>query len=59
LEESVKYLEQGADIVYHDLYLATKTTQKLYWKKNHSRNLISPVFNDLLENGAVLNNSGL
>ena len=30
LEKSLHYLEQGADVVYHDLFLVTKPEQKVH-----------------------------
>lgn len=59
LEESLKYLEQGADVVYHDLFLMTRHRQKIFWRKAHTRDLRSPVFNDLIANGNALNNSSV
>lgn len=59
LEKSIKYLRQGADVVYHDLFLATKSNQRLFWRKARTRNLKSPVFQDLLMNGNTLGNSSV
>lgn len=59
LEESIKYLMVGADVVYHDLFLVTKLEQKFFWRKARTRNLKSPVFKDLLVNGNALNNSSV
>ncbi len=59
LEESIINLEQGVDIVYHDLYVTTKLNQKNYWKKINPRELSSPVFDDLLINGNSLANSSV
>lgn len=59
LEESLKYLEQGADIVYHDLFLATKSNQRFFWRKARTRKLKKPVFDDLINNGNALNNSSV
>ena len=59
LEESLKYLEQGADVVYHDLFLATKSDQRFYWKKARTRDLKKPVFDDLIVNGNALHNSSV
>ena len=59
LEESLKYLEQGADVVYHDLFLATKSDQRFYWKKARTRDLKKPVFDDLIINGNALHNSSV
>lgn len=59
LEKSLKYLDQGADVVYHDLLLVTKTKQRIFWRKTDARNLKSPVFKDLLINGNTLSNSSV
>lgn len=59
LEESLEYLEQGADVVYHDMFLATTTGQKMFWRKDRARKLYSPVFQDLLANGNALKNSSV
>ena len=59
LEESLKYLEAGEDVVYHDLFLVTKHSQRLHWRKAKVRDLNSPVFNDLVKNGNGLNNSSV
>ena len=59
LEMSLEYLRQGADVVYHDLFLATKPEQKLFWRKARTRELTSPIFNDLILHGNVLNNSSV
>jgi glycosyltransferase involved in cell wall biosynthesis len=59
LEESVKCLETGADIVYHDLFLVTQSNQRFFWRRARSRDLRSPVFNDLIENGNTLLNSSV
>lgn len=56
---SIYCLEQGADIVYHDLLSVRKHDQRLYWKKVRTRELKSPVFADLLLNGNALNNSSV
>jgi glycosyltransferase involved in cell wall biosynthesis len=57
LEESLKCLQQGADVVYHDLIFATKIGQVLYWRRTLARKLEIPVFYDLLKNGNTLPNS--
>jgi glycosyltransferase involved in cell wall biosynthesis len=55
LEKSVKILEEcKVGLIYHDLFLATKKNQKFYFKKTRSRNLLKPVFNDLIINGNSL-----
>jgi glycosyltransferase involved in cell wall biosynthesis len=59
LEVSLKYLRQGVDVVYHDLHMVTKPHQKIFWRKGRARNLKSPIFYDLLENGNGLTNSSV
>ena len=59
LEVSLKYLDRGADVVYHDLYMVTKRGQRLLWQKGRTRVLNSPIFEDLLVNGNALQTSGV
>jgi len=59
LAESIKYLENGADIVYHDLYKVTKVTQRVFLKKVGTRALGKNPFEDLILNGNALNNSSV
>ncbi len=59
LAQSLKVLEQGADVVYHELFLATKPGQRLFWRKARTRDLKRPVFNDLIANGTALNTSSV
>ena len=59
LEESIKYMMQGADIVYHDLFYVTKSDQRFNWRRVRGRKLKSPVFYDLLESGNALPNSSV
>lgn len=59
LEESLKYLGQGADIVYHDLFLVSQPGQRVFWRKERGRRLKTPVFDDLIVNGSALNNSSV
>jgi len=55
LEESIKFLEQGkANIIYHDLYIVKKESQKFFFKKTKSRQLLRPIFNDLIIHGNTL-----
>ena len=60
LDVSVKALEEGEDLVYHDLYVfyedKIKNTKS---KKLVTRKLIHPVFDDLLLNGNAINNSSV
>jgi glycosyltransferase involved in cell wall biosynthesis len=59
LEESLKFLERGADLVYHDLYLVTRTTQRFFWRRVRTRALKSPVIEDLIASGNALTNSSV
>ena len=59
LEESIKYLNQGADIIYHDLFYVTKFDQRFNWRRVQGRKLKSPVFYDLVESGNALPNSSV
>ena len=59
LAVSIKYLQAGADIVYHDLFVVKKVQQKVFKKKVLTRNLFAPVLIDLLSNGNSLNNSSV
>ena len=52
-------LHAGADIVYHDLFLVTKSNQRFFWKKVVTRDLKTPVFVNLLNNGNCINNSSV
>lgn len=56
---SLNYLEQGIDVVYHDLYRVSKSNQRFFWRKVSARDLSTPVFDDLLKNGNALNNSSV
>jgi len=59
LEESLKYLEKGNDLVYHDLFVVSMHNQKVFWRKARTRALENPVFEDLIANGNALNNSSV
>jgi glycosyltransferase involved in cell wall biosynthesis len=59
LEESLKILEQGFDLVYHDLFVVKKNNQKFFFKKSRSRKLKPPIFNDLLNYGNGIFNSSV
>ena len=48
LEVSLRYLERGADLVYHNLFIVTKLHQKFFWRIAPTRHLKSPVFDDLI-----------
>jgi glycosyltransferase involved in cell wall biosynthesis len=58
LELSLHLLEDGADLVYHPLLLATSEHQRYFLRKTRTYQLRSPVFDDLLRRGnAVINSS--
>lgn len=59
LAESVARLDEGVDIVYHDLYLAWSHNQRFYWLKRGARALAAPVFEDLITNGNAICNSSV
>jgi glycosyltransferase involved in cell wall biosynthesis len=59
LERSVRALDAGADVVYHDLYLARSPSQRPRLRRAHTWQLSSPVLADLLERGNALVNSGV
>ncbi|EKP12218.1 hypothetical protein LEP1GSC128_0394 [Leptospira borgpetersenii str. 200801926] len=57
---SVSILEsKNIDLVYHDLYKISSTSQFLFWKKEKTRILKSPVLRDLIVNGNAINNSSV
>ena len=59
LEESIKYLSQGAEVVYHDLFIMKNPDQKFKWRRIQARKLKSPVFFDLIRDGNTLYNSSV
>lgn len=59
LEASLVALERGADVVYHDLYLAKKNNQRLFLKKSSSKPVSSPVFEHMITHGNALLNSSV
>jgi glycosyltransferase involved in cell wall biosynthesis len=59
LEISLIFLQQGADIVYHDLYLFRKKEQYFFIRKAKTRVLATPVYDNLLAKGNALNNSSV
>ena len=51
LIKCVKYLDNNTfDLIYHDLFLVSKPNQSIFKKLAKSRNLNSPVFQDLILN---------
>jgi glycosyltransferase involved in cell wall biosynthesis len=59
LEKSIKYLDNGADLVYHDLWLYGINGIPFFFRKARTRVLKSPIKKDLLLNGNALNNSSV
>lgn len=59
LRLSVAALENGADVVFHELYLVRSENQKAPPPARSARHLKSPVFEDLLFNGNGLPNSSV
>jgi glycosyltransferase involved in cell wall biosynthesis len=59
LEKSINYLDEGADVVYHDLFVASKPGQTIFWRKGRTRVLRTPAFEDLLVNGNGLQTSSV
>jgi glycosyltransferase involved in cell wall biosynthesis len=59
LAESVRRLDAGADLVYHNMFAVRSSRQRVYWRRRHTRALGSPVFDDLLLNGNVICNSSV
>jgi glycosyltransferase involved in cell wall biosynthesis len=57
LELSVRALERGADVVYHDLYLVKSGTRHVPWVRARTRALGEPAFDDLIQGGPALNTS--
>ena len=55
LEKSVKVLEQEeVNVVYHDLFIVKKKSQKFFFRRTKSRKLKKPTFDDLIINGNTL-----
>jgi len=54
LEVSISTLEEGVDLVYHDMLLATKINQKIFPRRAKTRRLDAPAFNDLLVGGNAI-----
>ena len=56
---SLKQLDLGVDLVYHDMYIATREQQKWFLKKTNDHCLQGDVFNDLIMNGPSMVNSSV
>lgn len=59
LEISIKYLKEGASIIYHDLYRVKKRNQFFHFSRAKTRHLKAPIIDDLLFNGWAINNSSV
>ncbi len=59
LEESVSHINAGADVVYHDLFLAMNENQKWFWRRAKTYMVHEPVFDDLITRGNLLTNSSV
>jgi glycosyltransferase involved in cell wall biosynthesis len=59
LELCVRALEAGADIVYHDLYLARSPVSAWRLRRALTRQVETPAFTYLLERGNVITNSSV
>lgn len=59
LRISLFYLNQGAELVYHDLFLIKKPGQRFFPRKVRTRVLNKPVYEDLLISGNKINNSSV
>ena len=59
LAHCVRVLEGGADVVYHDLFLAKSCASRPRLRRAWTRPLRAPVLTDLLEGGNALVNSGV
>ena len=51
LEVCLEYLNNGANVVYHDLYRVKKINQFLNFSKLKTRSMSPPIFDDLILNG--------
>ncbi len=59
LRKAVNYLEQGNDLVYHDLWIVEKVGKRNYRKTVGVRDLLPPVFDDLILHGNPIANSSV
>jgi glycosyltransferase involved in cell wall biosynthesis len=60
LSESLEAAErENADVIYHDLYFARRPKQKFYFRREKSRAVKAPVYDDLLSYGNALQNSSV
>jgi len=59
LEESIKYLIGGMDLVYHELFIVKYADQKTFKKTTADRVLKKPIFSDLMIKGNGISNSSV
>jgi glycosyltransferase involved in cell wall biosynthesis len=59
LELSLRVLESGADLVYHDMYLVRRAEQRIFLRRLGARKLARPLFDDLLRKGNAICNSSV
>ena len=59
LEKSLKVINSGADIVYHDLYVVRNEKQKYFWKRAKTFQVHEPVYDCLINLGNALTNSSV
>jgi glycosyltransferase involved in cell wall biosynthesis len=57
LEASIRCMSQGAEVVYHDLFIVTQPDKKFNWRRTGGRKLSSPIYYDLISKGNALPNS--
>ena len=59
LEKSVHWMNQGFDVVYHDMRIASSKRVYVGQRRYLTRQLVSPVLNDLVVNGNALPTSSV
>lgn len=59
LEKSVEEMESGSDLVYHDLFIFYENGPNKKSNKTKTRELVYPIFDDLLQNGNGIVNSSV
>lgn len=59
LNYSLKYLAQGNDLVYHDLYVVKSIKHNLNYKSTNSKDANTEVYEDLINNGNFICNSSV
>jgi len=59
LERSVRALDAGADVVYHDMFIVSSPAQKRFWRRSRTRALRSPAYDDLMTKGNGLATSSV